>query len=283
MTDNNKKHPSPITKHPTPITHHPTSNTHHPTPNPMNPLFNYTLKLADDTLIFGQRLGELCGQGPYLEEDIALTNIALDYLGQSNNFFKYAAQIQNLGKSEDDLAFLRIEKEYVNCQLSELPNGDYAQTILKVYFFAVYQKILYTELMNSSDKQLAAIAEKSLKEVKYHYTHTSSWIKMFADGTEESKTRLAEAVDNLWEYTGGIFAETPGESELVDADVVPDSKQLYDKWKEQVTKDFQLFNIAIPESDFMQKGSRTGYHTEYFGYILCELQYMQRTYPDCAW
>ena len=249
----------------------------------MNPLFNYTLKLADDTLIFGQRLGELCGQGPYLEEDIALTNIALDYLGQSNNYYKYAAQIQGEGKSEDDLAFLRLEKEYLNCQLSELPNGDYANTLLKVYFFAVYQRTLYTELMKSSDEQLAAIAEKSLKEVKYHYTHTSTWIKMFAGGTEESKSRLRNAVENLWEYTAGMFAETPGEEDLAKLDIVPNSKNLLENWRKNIEEDFQTFVLQIPESDFMQKGSRTGYHTEYFGYILCELQYMQRTYPNCAW
>lgn len=249
----------------------------------MNPLFNYTLKLADDTLIFGQRLGELCGQGPYLEEDIALTNIALDYLGQSNNFYKYAAKIQDLGKSEDDLAFLRLEKEYLNCQLTELPNGDYAQTILKVYFFSVYQKILYAELIKSSDEQISAIAEKSLKEVKYHYTHTSTWIKMFAGGTEESKMRLHIAVENLWEYTGGMFAETPGEEDLVKLEIVPNGKEIEEIWKKTVTEDFQNFGILIPESNFMQKGSRTGYHTEYFGFILCELQYMQRTYPNCAW
>lgn len=249
----------------------------------MNPLFNYTLKLADDTLIFGQRLGELCGQGPYLEEDIALTNIALDYLGQSNNFYKYAAQIQNEGKTEDDLAFLRLEKEYVNCQLSELPNGDYANTLLKVYFFAVYQKHLYTELMKSSDEQIAAIAEKSLKEVKYHYTHASTWIKMFAGGTEESKMRLNTAVENLWEYTGGMFAETPGEEDLAKLEMVPNSKNLHEIWKQTIAQDFQNFGLNIPESAFMQKGSRTGYHTEYFGFILCELQFMQRTYPNCAW
>jgi ring-1,2-phenylacetyl-CoA epoxidase subunit PaaC len=249
----------------------------------MNPLYNYLLKLADDTLIFGQRLGELCGKGPYLEEDIALTNIALDYLGQSNNLFKYAAQVQNENKTEDDLAFLRLEKEYLNCQLSELPNGDYAQTILKVYFFSVYQKLLYEVLMKSSDSTLAGIAEKSLKEVKYHYTHASTWVKMFAGGTEESKTRLQNAVHHLWEYTGGIFAETPGEKDLVKLDIVPDSKKLHEDWKAEVSKDFQNFGIEIPESEFMQKGSRTGYHTEYFGYILCELQYMQRTYPDCVW
>ena len=249
----------------------------------MNPLYNYTLKLADDTLIFGQRLGELCGQGPYLEEDIALTNIALDYLGQSSNLFKYAAQIQGENRTEDDLAFLRLEKDYLNCQLSELPNGDYANTILKVYFFSLYQKLLYQELMKSTDSQLSAIAEKSLKEVKYHYTHSSTWVKMFAGGTEESKTRLNEAVQNLWEYTRGMFAETQGEAELVTLDIVPDSTLIYEIWKSAVMDDFAKFGIELPESTFMQKGSRTGYHTEYFGFILCELQYMQRTYPNCTW
>ena len=249
----------------------------------MNPLYNYTLKLADDTLIFGQRLGELCGQGPYLEEDIALTNIALDYLGQSSNLFKYAAQIQGENRTEDDLAFLRLEKDYLNCQLSELPNGDYANTILKVYFFSLYQKLLYQELMKSTDSQLSAIAEKSLKEVKYHYTHSSTWVKMFAGGTEESKTRLNAAVQNLWEYTRGMFAETQGEAELVTLDIVPDSTLLYEIWKSAVMDDFAKFGIELPESTFMQKGSRTGYHTEYFGFILCELQYMQRTYPNCTW
>lgn len=249
----------------------------------MNPLYHYILKLADDSLIYGQRLGELCGKGPYLEEDIALTNIALDFLGQSSNFYKYAAQVDNQGKTEDDLAFLRLEKEYLNCQLSELPNGDYAQTILKVYFYSVFLKHLYEALAKSNDGQLAAIAEKSLKEVKYHYTHTSTWIKMFAGGTEESKFRIQNAVDHLWEYTGGIFAETEGEQQLVNLDIVPDSKKIHEAWKEEVEKDFRDFGISIPESEFMQKGSRTGYHTEYFGYILCELQYMQRTYPDCVW
>ncbi|MBU8883142.1 phenylacetate-CoA oxygenase subunit PaaC [Kaistella sp. DKR-2] len=249
----------------------------------MNPLYQYILKLADDTLIFGQRLGEVCGKGPYLEEDIALTNVALDYLGQSSNLYKHAAQIQGEGKTEDDLAFLRLEKEYLNCQLSELPNGDYANTILKVYFFAVYQKLLYGALSASKDEQLAGIAEKSLKEVKYHYTHASTWIKMFAGGTEESKTRLKNAVENLWEYTAGMFAATHGEDDLAQLGIVPDAKDLHEKWKQKVTEDFTQFGLEIPESEFMQKASRTGYHTEYFGFILCELQYMQRTYPNCVW
>ena len=244
---------------------------------------NYLLKLADDTLIFGQRLGELCGKGPYLEEDIALTNIALDYLGQSNNFYKYAAQVQGEGKTEDDLAFLRVEKEYLNSQLAELPNEDYAQTILKVYFFATYQKLLFEALKNSPDEQLAAIAEKSLKEVKYHYTHASTWVKIFAKGTEDSKQRLEKAVENLWEYTGGMFDEVVGENNLVKLEIVPNPKETYEDWKAIVAEDFKNFGIEFPENNFMQKGSRTGYHTEYFGYILCELQYMQRTYPNCTW
>lgn len=244
---------------------------------------NYILKLADDSLIMGQRLAEWCGKGPYLEEDIALTNIALDYLGQSSNFYKYAAQLQGENKTEDDLAFLRYEKEYLNCQLSELPNGDYAQTILKVYFFSLYQKLLYENLLNSADSQLAALAEKSLKEVKYHCLHASTWVKMFADGTEESRSRIEEAVEMLWEYTRGIFSETPGEQELVALQIVPDAVQLYEEWKVRVSEDFRRFGLSLPESEFMQKGCRTGYHTEYFGYILCELQYMQRAYPNCAW
>lgn len=244
---------------------------------------NYLLKLADDTLIMGQRLAEWCGKGPYLEEDIALTNIALDYLGQSSNFYKYAAQLQGEGKSEDDLAFLRYEHEYLNAQLVEFPNGDYAQTILKVYFFAAYQKLLYERLSASSDEQLSALAQKSLKEVKYHYTHASTWVKMFAQGTEESSMRLQNAISNLWEYTGGLFDEVDGETELVKLDLIPDSKRLYADWKNLVAEDFEKFGIEIPESEFMQKGSRKGFHTEYFGYILCELQYMQRAYPGCEW
>lgn len=244
---------------------------------------NYILKLADDTLIMGQRLAEWCGKGPYLEEDIALTNIALDYLGQSSNFYKYAAQLQGEGKSEDDLAFLRYEHEYLNAQLVEFPNGDYTQTILKVYFFAAYQKLLYERLSTSGDEHLSALAQKSLKEVKYHYTHASTWVKVFVQGTEESKTRLQNALNNLWEYTGGLFDEVEGETDLVKLDLIPDSKMLYADWKNLVSEDFEKFGIGLPESEFMQKGSRKGYHTEYFGYILCELQYMQRAYPGCEW
>ncbi len=244
---------------------------------------NYILKLADDTLIMGQRLAEWCGKGPYLEEDIALTNIALDYLGQSSNFYKYAAQLQGENKTEDDLAFLRYEHEYLNAQLVELPNGDYAQTILKVYFFSVYQNLLFEKLSDSADEQLSALAKKSLKEVKYHYTHAATWVKILAGGTEESTSRIQKAVNNLWEYTGGLFDEVQGEYELAKLNLIPDSQSLYENWKRKITQDFQSFGLEVSSSDFMQKGSRAGHHTEHFGYILCELQYMQRAYPGCEW
>lgn len=244
---------------------------------------NYLLKLADDSLIMGQRLSEWCGKGPYLEEDIALINIALDQLGQANNLYTLATKHQADGRSVDDLAMKRVEKDYLNAQLCELPNGDYAQTILKAYFFSVYQNILYQELSLSADEDLRAVAIKSLKEVKYHYTHTETWMRVFANGTEESRQRLQAALENMWEYTGGLFDTVEDEADLAALNLIPSSKQIYGLWRQKIAEDFKHFGIEVPASEFMQKGSRKGIHTEYFGYILCELQYMQRTYPDCAW
>lgn len=248
----------------------------------MNPLHNYLLKLADDSLIMGQRLSEWCGEGPYLEEDIALTNIALDELGQANNFYVYASKLDGT-KSEDDLAFLRYENEYLNAHWVELPNEDYAQTILKTYVFASYQKLLYEALSTSADEELSAIAQKSLKEVKYHYTHAKSWMNIFAQGTEESKTRLLNALENIWEYTKGLFAKVIGEDDLIALNIAADPNELYAQFLEITKADFAGFGLEYPAGEFMQPKSRTGYHTEYFGYILCEMQYMQRAYPGCTW
>ncbi len=230
----------------------------------------------------GQRLSEWCGEGPYLEEDIALTNIALDELGQANNFYQYAARI-NGTKTEDDIAFLRYEHEYVNAHWVELPNEDYAQTILKVYVFAVYQKLMYEALSTSGDEELAAIAQKSLKEVRYHYTHSKSWMNIFTQGTDESKSRLQNALENIWEYTKGLFAKVEGEDELIALNVAVNPDELYTQFLEITKKDFADFGLEYPTQEFMQPKSRTGYHTEYFGFILCEMQYMQRAYPGCTW
>ncbi len=186
---------------------------------------NYLLKLADDSLIMGQRLAEWCGKGPYLEEDIAVINIALDQLGQANNFYNLAANLFNDGRTADDFAMLRVEKEYLNAQLVELPNGDYANTIMKAYFFAVYQNLLYENLSNSADEELRAIAQKSLKEVKYHYTHTETWMRIFAQGTEESRKRIEAA---------GLFDEVEEEENLVALNLIPASKQLHEEWKAKI-------------------------------------------------
>ena len=249
----------------------------------MNPLYNYLLKLADDSFIMGQRLSAWCGEGPYLEEDIALTNIALDELGQANNFYVYASRVIDNGKNEDDLAFLRYEHEYVNAHWTELPNEDYAQTILKVYVFSVYQKLMYEALSKSADEELSAIAQKSLKEVRYHYTHAASRMKIFAQGTEESKFRVVKAIEDIWEYTKGLFAKTEGEDDLIALNIVPNTDALYEEFLVITKKDFADFGLEYPENPFMQPKSRTGYHTEHFGFILCELQYMQRAYPGCIW
>lgn len=244
----------------------------------------YILKLADDSFIMGHRLSEWCGQGPYLEEDIALTNIALDELGQANHLYEYASRLNKEGKSADDLAFLRFEHDYLNAFWVELPNEDYAHTILKVYVLSVYQKLLYEALSSSSDEDLNAIAQKSLKEVRYHYTHSSSWMKIFSQGTEESRSRLRKAVEDYWEYTQSLFAKVAGEEELIALNIVPDPKKLHQEFLEVIKKDFADFGLDMPPADhFMQPRSRTGYHTEYFGYILCELQYLQRAYPGCEW
>ncbi len=249
----------------------------------MNSLYNYLIKLADDSLIMGQRLAEWCGKGPYLEEDIALTNIALDELGQANNFYVYASKLDENGKSEDDIAFLRHEQNYINAHWVELPNEDYAQTILKVYVFALYQKLMYEALSTSVDEELSAIAQKSLKEVRYHYTHAKSWMNIFAQGTGESKERLNNAIENIWEYTKGLFAKVEGEDDLIALNVAPNPDELYTQFIETTKKDFADFGLDYSGNEFMQPKSRTGYHTEYFGYILCEMQYMQRAYPGCTW
>src|SRR5690606_38491128 len=199
------------------------------------------------------------------------------------NFYVYASRVADNGKSEDDLAFLRYEHEYVNAHWVELPNEDYAQTILKVYVFSIYQKLMYEALSNSADEELSAIAQKSLKEVKYHYTHASSWMKIFAQGTEESRERLVKAIENIWEYTKGLFAKTEGEDDLIALNIAPNVDELYQQFVAVTKKDFQDFGLEYPANPFMQPKSRTGYHTEYFGYILCELQYMQRAYPGCTW
>ncbi|MGB3089160.1 MAG: 1,2-phenylacetyl-CoA epoxidase subunit PaaC [Chitinophagaceae bacterium] len=244
----------------------------------MSNLINYTLHLADNALILGQRNTEWCGHGPILEQDIAITNISLDLVGQARSFYQYAAQLKADGSTEDSLAYLRTERDFKNCLLVEQPNGDWAQTILRQFLFSSYQYFLYQELQKNSDETLAAIAEKSLKEVSYHLRWSSEWVIRLGDGTNESHSRILKAIDELWRYTGELFIPVAYEKEA-GVDVL----LLKNDWSEKVKAVLTEATLPVPENIFMQTGGKTGTHTEHLGYILTELPYVQRAYPGCEW
>lgn len=241
-------------------------------------LINYTLHLADDALILGQRNGEWCGHGPILEQDIAITNISLDLIGQARSFYQYAATLKADGSSEDSLAYLRSEREFKNCLLVEQSNGDWAQTILRQFLFSSYQYYLYQYLQNKPDTTIAAIAEKSVKEVSYHLRWSSEWVIRLGDGTEESHNRMLKAIDELWRYTGELFVPAPYEKEHG-----IDVASLKYEWSKKVKTIFDEATLAIPANVYMQTGGKVGIHTENLGFILSDLQYMQRAYPGCEW
>jgi len=244
----------------------------------MSTLVNYILYLADNALILGQRNAEWCGHGPVLEQDIAITNISLDLIGQARNFYQHAAILTGDGATEDSLAYLRKEREYKNCLLVEQPNGDWAQTILRQYFFSQYQYLLFEQLQNNKDKQIAAIATKSLKEVTYHLRWSSEWVVRLGDGTDESRNRMLKAIDELWRYTGELF--TPADYELESG---VDFIKLKEEWLNKINDIFAEATLTVPEKIFMQTGGKEGRHTEHLGFILTELQYMQRVYPGAEW
>ncbi|MBS1742285.1 MAG: phenylacetate-CoA oxygenase subunit PaaC [Bacteroidetes bacterium] len=247
----------------------------------LNNHLQYILFLADSTLILSQRNSEWCAHGPILEQDIAITNISLDLLGQARNFYQHAANLLNQSNangetvSEDSLAYLRNEREFKNLLITELPNGDWAQTILRQFFFSVYQHLLYSRLLKSEDKQIAAIAEKSLKEITYHIKWSREWVVRLGDGTEESNRRIKAALDYLWMYTGEFFIPATFEES--------DPSSLREQWLETIKEVFEEATLELPAGGFMQQGGKTGNHTEYLGYILAEMQTLQRTYPGAEW
>lgn len=241
-------------------------------------LADYVLHLADTTLILSQRNSEWCGHGPILEQDIAITNISLDLLGQSRNFYQYAATLIGGNCDEDQLAYLRKERDYKNLLLAEQANGDWGQTVLRQFLFSQYQYLLFEQLQFNKDEQLAAIAAKALKEIKYHLRWSSEWVIRLGDGTTESRSRMIKAVNELWKYTGEMFV--PAEYEITAA---IDFTALQNNWKEKVLAVFTEATLAIPEKTFMQTGGKQGIHTEQLGYILAELQYVQRAYPNSKW
>ena len=249
----------------------------------MNSLFEYLLRIGDDSLIIGHRLSEWCGHGPILEEDIAMTNIALDFVGQTSSLLVLAGEVEGKGRTNDDLAFLRFDKDYKNLLLVEQPNTDFGFTMMRQFLFDAYRKPLFEALMKSSNTQLAAIAEKSLKETKYHLRHSSEWVIRLGDGTEESHDRIQESLNTLWRYTGELFFKNEVDAELTASGVLPDLSGIETEWKKTVDEVFAMATLSIPENPWKFEGGRVGKHSEYLGYILTELQYMQRAYPNMEW
>jgi ring-1,2-phenylacetyl-CoA epoxidase subunit PaaC len=280
-----------------------------PTNQPVNQstdqLINYTLHLADNALILGQRNAEWTGHGPILEQDIAISNIALDLIGQARNFYQYAAQLINhsneqaqLVKSscpspvggdvegvvtEDVLAYLRNVNDFKNCLLVELNKGDWAVTVLRQFFFSTYQFYLYQQLQQSKDTTLAAIAEKSLKEVTYHLRWSAEWVIRLGDGTQESNKRITNALHDLWAYTRELTTNAVYETALLHDGIAVDLNTLKQQWANKTKEVLEEAALQVPENQWLQRGGKEGKHTEHLGYILAEMQYLQRTYPGNNW
>ncbi len=248
-------------------------------------LFNYILHLADDNLIMGHRLSEWAGHGPMLEQDIAISNIALDLIGQSRNFYQYAAILKDQNATEDTLAFLRDAGEFKNLLLVEIPNGDWAKTILKLFLFSTYQFFFYQKLIYSSDKQLAAIAEKSLKEVTYHVRWSSEWVIRMGDGTQESNNRIKSALEEILPFTGEMFEAAEYENLLSSNRISINVSEIKSDWENKIKTVFKETQLTYPleENTWMQTGGKTGVHTEHLGLLLAEMQFLQRAYPGCEW
>ncbi|WP_223475362.1 1,2-phenylacetyl-CoA epoxidase subunit PaaC [Oricola indica] len=247
-------------------------------------LFELLLRLADDHLILGHRVSEWCGHAPMLEEDLALPNIALDLIGQSRALYTYAGEIEGRGRDEDQLAYLRLEREYRNVLLVERPNGDFAHTIARQLFFSVYMQAWWREAVGSADETLAAIAAKAVKEADYHVRHAAEWTIRLGDGTQESSRRMAAAVDALWSYTGELFETDSVTDALAGAGVAPDPAMLKAGWERVIAEVFTEATLDVPDAQaWQQTGGRRGRHGEEMGYLLADLQYIQRAYPGMTW
>jgi ring-1,2-phenylacetyl-CoA epoxidase subunit PaaC len=247
------------------------------------PLVLYTLRRADDALILGHRLSEWCGHAPMMEEDMALSNIALDLIGQARELYSYAAKAEGKGNDEDKLAYLRDVRQYRNLLLAEQPNGDFARTMVRQFLYSAFADLYWRAMMASSDATLAAIAAKSEKESAYHLRHSSEWIVRLGDGTDESHARAQDAIDELWAYTGEMFAVDDSERSLIDAGIAVDPASLKPQWLKIITGVVAEATLTLPKNDWMQQGGRIGHHGEHLGHLLSELQSLQRSFPGATW
>jgi phenylacetate-CoA oxygenase, PaaI subunit len=246
-------------------------------------MFQYLLRLGDNTLVLAQRLGEWCGHGPVLEQDIALTNIALDLLGQTRMYLSYAGELEGKGRSEDDLAYFRDTHQFFNCLLVEQPNGDWAHTIVRQFFFDAYNFHLLQGLRQSSDRRLAEIAEKAVKEATYHLRFSSEWVVRLGDGTELSHQKMQTAVNNLWMFSGELCAPDALDLEMAQQGIAPDLNAIKTAWDKKVAETLQEATLTMPSNHWMQSGGKQGRHTEHLGFLLAEMQHLQRAYPGQVW
>lgn len=248
-----------------------------------NYLYKYLLILADNSMILGQRLSELCGHGPNLETDIALTNISLDLFGQVRSYMQYAAKIKGRDTTEDTVAFLRTEREYCNTVLVEQENIDFAYVIARQFLFDAYHKPLLEQLMNSKDETIAAIAAKSIKESKYHLRFSSEWIKRLGDGTDESNKKLQNAVNELYPFCMEFFQETEVEKLAKEDGIGANLNAIKTIFQNTINQTFLEANIEYKDLKFRYANGKNGMHSEKLGYILSDFQYMQRAYPNMSW
>lgn len=245
--------------------------------------FDYLIRLADNAMICGQQLGAVVTRQPELEEEMATANFALDYVGQARLLYSYAAEVEGFGRSEDDLAFLRDSIDYRNLLLVEQPDGDFAQVLARQFLFECWYLHLLQALQSSSDRRLAEIAGKAVKEIQYHLRHGRQWVVRLGDGTEESQRRMQAAIDELWRFTGEMFEADAVDQWALDNGVGPDPESLRDGWLELVGDTLREATLKLPETGWMDSGGRNGRHTENHGYLLAEMQFLQRAYPGQTW
>lgn len=246
-------------------------------------LQKFLLRLGDNALIQGQRLSEWCSRAPMLEEDIALSNLALDHIGRAQVLLNYAGHTFGEIKTADELAFRRSEREYYNFLMAELPTGNFAFTIAKQLFLSAYEDLLYEALCESTDTHLSAFSLKAVKEARYHFSHAADWCMRLGLGTAESHDKMVDAIHDLWAYTHEFFEMSDCDLLLLQHGIAPDQEKLKKNWLDKIGKVFMRTGFSIPQDTYQHRGSRQGIHTEHLGHLLCEMQYLQRSYPDASW
>lgn len=249
----------------------------------MQDKLKYYLEIADNAFILSHRLSECCSKGPFLEEDLALTNVALDLIGLAESVYNEAAALEEKNITGDDLAYRREEHEYYNCLLVEQPNKDFAHIMCRQFFMDVFNYLFFTELSQSSDPFLSAVGVKTLKEVTYHLKRSSEWMIRFGRGTDESWERANNAIKDLWKYTPELFEPSNADVQLRGANISVDLSKVKENWTEKINEVFTLAGLKTPNHSLSIKGGKNGFHSEQFGYVLTDIQFLTNKYPSAKW